>query len=286
MPDVTPTPTKKIDLTKIWAFIKSRTFVAIVIIALILFSAGECKRIADQKHEIDIHLQNQAALLDSLKYERNRNGDLVISIDGFISTVSDLKDLNKNLAKEVAEEKGKVLSLNAVVLRLNQDSAQLAKSIDKLNKIIGAFHQIDKNTYAANWTLPYSYDKNPKDSLNFDVFKGTTIVSILGKDPLELRHKDTYLTSRFSSIYLVWGQKWEGNKLRVFVESPYPGLSAANMQGVLIDPSTWPNVLKPLKKHWFQGFSVGLGATPGFNLTTGKYGFVIGPTISWNIYTF
>jgi len=40
------------------------------------------------------------------------------------------------------------------------------------------------------------------------------------------------------------------------------------------------------KKHWFQGFSIGLGAAAGFNLTGGGYGFVIGPTASWNIYTF
>ena len=59
-----------------------------------------------------------------------------------ISRLHDLKDLNKNLAKEVAEEKGKVLSLNVVVLRLKQDSAMLAKYLDIANKKIGEFHKL------------------------------------------------------------------------------------------------------------------------------------------------
>jgi hypothetical protein len=270
----------------IWTFLNSRLFVIGLIVLLILFAAGQCKRILDDKRKIDIHQQNISALTDSLKYERNRNGDLVISIDGFISTVKDLKELSKNLAKELSEEKGKVISIDAVVIRLRQDSLQLAKSLDKANKIIGKFKQIDKDTYEADWVIPYRYDKNPKDSLNFDVFKGKTLVSVISKDPLEIRHKDTYLVNRYSSIYLVWGQKFEGNKLRVFVESPYPGLSIANMQGVLIDPSTWPNVLPTKKRHWFTGFGIGPSINTGWNILEAKPAINLGISIHYNIYNF
>jgi hypothetical protein len=268
----------------LWTFLNSRLFVIVLIVVLLLFAVGECKRIVDQNREIDIHKQNQSALTDSLKYERNRNGDLVISIDGYIATVKDLKELNKNLAIEVQQQKGKVISLNTVVLRLRQDSSMLSKALDKANKIIGSFHQIDKDTYEATWTLPYRYDKNPKDSLNYDIFKGKTIVSVISKDPLELRHKDTYLLSRSSSIYLVWGQKFEGKKLRIFVESPYPGLSAANMQGVLIDPSTWPNVIPDKKRHWFTGFGVGPNISAGWNVLQAKPAVTIGIGLHYTIY--
>jgi hypothetical protein len=269
-----------------WAFLNSRLFVIILIIILIIIGAGECKRIVDTNREIDIHKQNIAALTDSLKYERNKNGDLVISIDGLISSVKDLRELNKNLAKEISEQKGKVISLNTVVLRLRQDSLMLAKSLDKANKIIGKFNEIDKDTYEAGWTLPYRYDKNPKDSLNYDIFKGVTIVSIISKDPLVLRHKDSYLLNRNSSIYLVWGQKFEGNKLRVFVESPYPGLSVANMQGVLIDPSTWPNVIPMAKHHWFTGFGIGPNISTGWNIIEAKPAIIFGIGLHYNIYNF
>jgi hypothetical protein len=85
---------------------------------------------------------------------------------------------------------------------------------------------------------------------------------------------------------LTWGQKVEDKNIRVFIQSKYPGFSVTQLQGVLIDPSTIPyykNLMK--KKHWFQGFTIGLGAAGGFNVTGGGYGFVIGPTASWNIYT-
>lgn len=271
----------------LWTFLNSRIFVIILIVLLIMFAAGQCKRILDDNRELDIHKQNISALTDTLKYERNRNGDLVITIDGFISTVKDLKELNKNLAIEVQQQKGKVISLNTVVLRLRQDSAMLAKALDKANRIIGEFKQIDKNTYAADWTLPYRYDKNPKDSLNYDVFKGRTIVSISSDSPpIQIHHKDTYMVERNSSIYLAWGQKFEGNKLRIFVESPYPGLSAANMQGVLIDPSTWPNVIPTKKQHWFTGFGIGPNISTGWNVLQAKPALIIGVGIHYNIYEF
>ena len=98
----------------IWTFFNSKLFVIVLIVLLILFAAGQCKRILDDKREIDIHQQNISALTDSLKYERNKNGDLVISIDGFISTVKDLKDLSKNLVKEL---KGSLIRSNTSTIR-------------------------------------------------------------------------------------------------------------------------------------------------------------------------
>jgi hypothetical protein len=157
----------------------------------------------------------------------------------------------------------------------------LASTIDNLNKIIGSLTQINDSTYSASWTLPYKYGN---DTLNYDVFKGTTLISVVSRNPLVLRHEDTFMTNRLTQIELVWGQKVEKDKLRVFVKSDYPGFTVKSLEGVLIDPNDWPNIFQPSKKHWFTGFSVGLGATTGFNIVDGKYGLVIGPTFQWTIY--
>ena len=150
------------------------------------------------------------------------------------------------------------------------------------DKIIERLTKIDENTYAAPWSLTYRYD-----SVNFDVFTGRTYIQIGNKDPLELLHVDTELTNRLTQIDLVWGQKVENKALRVFIQSGYPGFTVAQMQGVLIDPNTNPYIKSLLKKkHWFTGFSVGIGASGGFNITDGKYGLVVGPTIMWKIYDF
>jgi uncharacterized membrane protein len=88
----------------IWIFLNSRIFVIILIVLLLMFAAGQCKRIMDKNQEIDQHQQNISALSDELKYERQKNGDLVISIDGYIATEKNLRDLNKDLAREVSEQ--------------------------------------------------------------------------------------------------------------------------------------------------------------------------------------
>jgi hypothetical protein len=274
--------TKKIDWKKIWSFIKSKIFIALVIIVLIIFNAIQCSRIKDLKRQQNISDINIIALNDSLKYEKLRSGDLQVSIASYVASEKELKDLNKKLYDEVKAQKGRVISLTDAIIQLRQDSTTLRKYLVEKDSIIQKLLKIDDNTYVAPWSLTYKYD-----STNFDVFTGRTYIGIGKKDPLELLHLDTELTNRLTQIDLIWGQKVEKGQYRVFVQSGYPGFTVAQMQGVLIDPNTNPDIKKLIKKrHWFTGFSLGLGASGGFNITDGKYGLVVGPSIVWNIYTF
>jgi len=267
-------------LKLIWNFLNSRVFVIILIVLVILFLAGQCKRIVDQNREIFIHEQNISALTDSLKFEKIKNGGLLVSIDGYIATEKELKTLNKGLWDKVQAQDGKIISLNHVLARIQQDSAQLKEYINELETIIGQLQEIDSVTYVAPWTLAFSYD-----SLNYDTFVGKTTIGVLNKNPLQLRHINTQLLGRNTQIDLIWGQKQEKGKLRVFVQSSYPGFTVKSMEGVLIDPNNNP-IFKDIieKKHWFNGWNVGIGITPGFDVMDGKWGITIGPSISWSIY--
>lgn len=274
--------TKKIDWKKIWSFIKSKVFIALVIIGLIVLNAMQWSRIKELKRQQDISDINIIALNDSLKYQRLKNGDLQVSIASFVASEKELKELNKKLYDEVKDQKGRVIALTDAIVQLRQDSATLKKYLVEKDKIIKKLLQPDENTYIAPWSLTYKYD-----SVNYDVFAGKTYIGIGKKDPLELLHLDTELTSRLTQIELIWGHKVENNQYRVFIQSGYPGFTVAQMQGVLIDPNTNPDIKKLIKKkHWFTGFSVGIGAAGGFNITDGKYGLVVGPTFSWKIYDF
>lgn len=274
--------TKKIDWKKIFTFIKSKVFEALIIIVLIAFSAVQCSRINELKRQQDISDNNIIALNDSLKYERTKNGETLVTIQGYIATEKELKSLNKRLWDEVTAQKGKVISLNNIIFQLKQDSAMLAKYLVEKDKIIAKLIQIDENTYVAGWTLPFKYD-----STNYDIFKGKTYIGVTNKDPLELAHVNTVITERLTQIELSWGQKVENGNLRVFVQSGYPGFTVKSMEGVLIDPNTNPLIRSLMKpRHWFTGFGIGIGATGGFNITTGEYGLVVGPTITYTIYNF
>jgi len=265
-----------------WKFLNSRLFVVGVIVLLIMIAAGECKRIIDNNREINIHEQNVSALTDSLRFERTRNGALLVSIDGYISTEKELKLLNKGLWDEVTKQKGKVISLTNTVIKLRIDSAELAKHVDRLKVYIGELEKIDTNHFEAPWVLPYKFDND-----NFFSVNGRTRIGVLHNNPLYLVHDTTYLTSFENSIKLTWGEKVEKNKLRIFVQSNFPGFTVGSLEGVLIDPNTNP-LFKDLmeKRHWFSGWSLGMGITPGLNLVDGgKFGLTVGPTLIWNIYT-
>ena len=273
---------KKI-LTGIWTFLNSRVFIILLVVLLFLFLAGQCKRILDNQQEIMIKDQNISALTDSLKFERTKYGELLVTIDGYIATEKELKTLNRGLWNEVNKQKGKVISLSDVVIRLQQDSTVLEKTVDHLKTIIGQLQKINDSTYIAPWVLAYVYNK---DSTSYDIFKGKTEIGVLNKDPLVLRHKNSYLTKRETQIELIFGQKVENNKLRIFIQSDYPGFTVKSLEGVLLDPNDNP-LFKDLykKRHWFSGWNISISTTYGWNFITQKPSLVIGPTFGYSIYT-
>jgi len=274
--------TKKIDWKKVWNFVKSKIFITLVIIGLIIFNAMQCSRIRELRRQQNISDQNIIAINDTLRYERTKNGELQVSITAFIASEKELKSLNRDLYDRIKAQDGKIVSLTHAIVQLQQDSATLKKYLIEKDKRIEKLLEIDNNLYAAPWELTYKYD-----STNFDIFTGKTYIGIGKKEPFELLHVDTEMIKRLTQIDLEWGQKIEKGQLRVYIQSAYPGFTVAQMRGVLIDPNTNP-FLRDLmkKKHWFQGFNIGLGVTGGFNITTGGYGLVVGPTIQYSIYNF
>jgi len=273
--------TKKITWTKIWQFIKSRVFTILIIILLIMFSAWQCSRINDLKRQQEQNQQNIIALNDSVHIERTKNGELIAYTSGLISSIKDLKDLNRGLYDKVKASEGKIIALNNAIIQLVQDSTTLAEYLSEKDKVISELLKIDDSTYVAAWTLPFIYD-----STNFDILSGKTYIGIKQKDPLELAHINTELVKRISQIDLTFGERVVKNQYQVYVMSAFPGFTVKSLNGFMTDPNDNKYIKSLMKKrHWFQGFSVGVGATPGFDITTGKYGMSMGPTIMWNIYT-
>lgn len=259
-------------------FIKKYTnaFLAIAIVALFLLFLNECNKSKFLKQQIFKDKQNISALNDTLLTVKLKNGEFQTSINGFIATEKELKSLNVDLYNQVKIQKGDVLSLSTAILKLRQDTVELRKYLNKLLSQSNQTIPIGNNQYLLPWKLRYDYDKD-----NFDLFTGKTIINS------DFKQLGTEMLSRTTQIKLSWGQKIENNKLRIFVESKYPGFTVESLSGVLIDPNESPYIRKLMKKkHWFTGWNVGIGVTPGFNLGTGGYSLVIGPTFSWNIYNF
>jgi hypothetical protein len=274
-------------LKAIWSFLNSKLLGYAIALILVIWIAQMCSSIRDLKEEINNANQNNSALVDTLKKERLKTGELQYSIDGFVADLETLKKLNKDLATEVEKQKGKVISLNRIIILLRQDTTDLNKYIDSLRTVLEEPIKLNDTTYLVPWTLAYTYD-----STNYDIFKGETRIGLttdrfykltpgvlnqqMDWNLITVNHEGTRMLSRVTQIELVWGQKWEKGHLRVFANSKYPGFNVTNMEGVLLDV--------PKRSHWFTGFSVNVGIMPTYDFIQKKPTIVIGPSFGYTIY--
>lgn len=268
---------KKI-LKTIWVIINNKTFLLVVVGIFMFFLFRSCGDGRELKREAKIKDQNISALTDTITIVKNKNGGLNASIDGYIASEKNLVDLNNGLANDVKKEKGKVVTLSKVVLTLTQNKEMLEKYADSLQNVTGEPIELGGGDYDIPWTLNFTYD-----SINFDRFEGRTKVNL---GPMMLTHLNTQMISRTSSIGLTFGQKVEDGKLRIFVNSNYPGLSPSSLEGVLIDPSTNMYLKKLMKKRMFlpNVWSVGVGGTVGYDFIHKQPALVFGVNVSYSLY--
>lgn len=290
----------------IWNFLNSKVFLYIVIIAIAIWLANTCSSNHDLKIDKKLAEQNLAAKNDSILMEKKKNGEMKGSITAYVSSIDSLKNLNRGLYDQVKEQKSEVISLTNTVIQLKQDTADLRKH---LRSVLGPVIKLNDSTYTMDWELRYNWDDN-----NFDIFKGktkievsfnnNTITSIKAKILLNdlpidsifnkkmlysamlIRQLDTRLTERTSQINLTFGEEVKDNKLRVFIESKYPGFSVKSMEGYFIDPNTDPYIKSLMKKRQFLPgtWSFGVGASSGYNILTAKPYLGVGVNVSYTLY--
>lgn len=262
----------------VWNIISSKVF-SYIILGLVGFFALHTfidkNNTIVEKTRIE---QNLIAATDSIKIYKNKYKETVIEKSIYIASVKDLKKENSDLYNEIKKQEGNIISLNSAIIILKQDTAILNQ---KLKKQIGDAVQVDKDTWNLPWKLSYNWDKD-----NYDIFEGYTTASLNSNgNIITIKNDNTNLTKRTSSIKLVFGEKVVDKKYKVFVTSNYPGISAESLEGVLIDPNTNNDIKKLInKKHWFNGFSVGVSATVGKDLFNNNFGLMVGPSVTWNIY--
>lgn len=250
-------------LTKIWKFLNSKVFMYILIIIAIIVFISMCSSNGNLKDEAALKDANISALNDTVKTVKLKNGELESSITGYQGSAEQLEILNADLADDIKKEKGKVVTYGNLIFSLNQTIKDLEAALK--DPVYTPPVSTGDSSWNVDWKLPYIYD-----SLNYDIFNGTTQVSLLGGD---LIHNKTFLRNRDSQMKLTWGQKYENDKLKVFARTSHPAFSADMMEGVYVD--------LPKEKHWFTGFGVGPQVGISIFPTQTLY---IGVGVQYNIY--
>jgi len=264
------------NLKTIWNFINSKFFGYILIAVFITLFIGTCSKNSSLKEESAMKDQNISALTDTIRTEKLKNEIIQVSINGYIADAKELEKYDKDLAKQVNDQKGKIVTLNNIVFHLKQDTTELRKYIDSLLTKFKEPEQINDSTWNVDWVISYVYDID-----NYDIFDGRTQIGLRGDTEafkgITFYHNKTLMLNRDSKMSLTWGQKYEGNRLKVFAQTTHPAFKAQLLEGTYV---------KPYKtKKWFTGFGIGPSLNVGWDFLHNQPSTTIGLSIHYNIFS-
>lgn len=219
------------------------------------------------KHQQEINEQNLRAMTDSLRFEKNKNGDIEAVKSSFVTKLEDLEKQNADLYKEVKSEIGKVKSLIKAQAEIGRDSVTMANTLKKYpdGKTFGLTFNDTYEDTAITWKIK---GESKFQMENNTIFPGTTTIE-------ENRIK----------LKLVMGFKENKDNYEVFARSASPLVKFNDLDGVILIPKKPDITCPPVKKKRFGiGFHGGLGIQ--VNNAGAKLGPYIGIGINYNIIEF
>jgi hypothetical protein len=231
--------------------IKTKEIIYIIaILLLVSITAVQCNRNIDLQTDLEKSEVNIEAMQDTITASKTREGKLQYEKATFVTTEKGLRDLNADLAKEVAEQKGKVAQLNKIIAIL---------STPKPGPIGGAGSVSGKpcdsiGTYTASWESFAKFDEN-----NFRKLAATTTITV---DRAKVKNVITDITQDDLGFDLITGLEKKEGGYEIFVRSNYPGFRPTKIDGAFIPQKD----LFPQEKK--KRYSLGFGPQIGLGLSS------------------
>jgi hypothetical protein len=245
---------------------KTNAILFIVILILAAFGFWQYQKAQDLKITESIMNHNIEALNDTIRIEKNKEGQIEFTKQAFIAKSNDLEKWNKELAAEVKKEKGTVIFLQKSLAGIDNTPKE-PKIITNEVKV----HEFDAEQYTIT--------TNSDTTFNADNFRKISIETTVKLDSSRIKWSTSKITKDALSFNLITGLKEEDGKLRIMLRSDYPNLVFSKIDGALIDPHK-SEVLKKMfpPKKW------GFGPVVGYGLATDmKPSYFIGVGIQYNI---
>lgn len=254
--------------------ISRTTLIFIGVVILVLLLLQQCNSNASLKREIkqvqmiaDRELNNYKAGQDTIRIERNKNGELVAQKLAYEFDINSLTEVNK---KAIADYQ-RSLNLTKDIKNIN---SLLRTEIRVKDSIINSKGTVITLTDSTS-TIKFNDDKN-WDKYNWRRFNGTLDV---------LRNKETnslsVTSSRFDfeqGIELKAAILNENGVNSLKITTPYPGIEFTNIENINL-----VNDKLNQKNEKKAGFSIGIGAGYGINLTPNSV-ITVGPQIGIGLY--
>jgi hypothetical protein len=190
----------------------------IVVIALLFWEFYHTKNL---ENKLAIEGQNKAALLDSARIMKTKNGELESAKMTLAGNLNEIKKMNENLAAELKKEKGKVrfITKTEIVYKKAPDSGTAVATVHDSVGLIRTDIQDSCREFKGHTSFVFSKGKITNPSF------------VVEKDQFNLK--------------LITGLRERDKQLEIFVRSSCPNVTIGDIQGAVIDPKD--PLIKPKK---------------------------------------
>jgi hypothetical protein len=241
--------------------------IAIIILLIIIVILTRCNQ--GDKSKIEILEQNQKSLTDSVRVSTTKIGELEYSKNILVGEKNDVVKLNKKLAYELKNTKGKVSELTQYIIKIGLKPTPLLTTIINTD-----------SEYIFTWGIDTVF--NPGNGRSM---KGETIFTGLVKNnKIIIDSISTTLLKDELTFSVIQGLREKDGNLEVFVRSNYPGFELQELNSIIINPEKHPVLNKFTNKSKPKRF--GVGVYGGYGIGVNGLSPQIGVGLFYNLLQF
>lgn len=231
-------------------WIKKNWMLLAIIVVLLSILAGQCRSNQVTKKKLQVSQHNIEVLQDSVRKATTKDGKPEFDKLAFLTDkVSNLEKLSQDLYLEVKNTKGKTNTIIKGGVQLVHDTTYLESEANLENDIVTVDFKHDT-----------TYSKGNSRSI-----AGTTTYDILTDVSTAKITKDSLYMTFVTGI-----KNLDVGKPEIFVRSDYPGFSAVNIEGAVLDKS----IFQPKNKQKLITLGLQIGYTPlTYSLRTQRVDF-------------
>jgi hypothetical protein len=244
----------------LWNYIKSDSrvvywIIILILIIVLIFTSKSCQ---NAKFESEIAKQNIVALQDTLRVEKNKNGENQYLKLSLLSNIDDLKNLNKSLYEEVQKIDGKVLAMSKTIVTIKGTLENVPQDRTSDSPIT-----LKNDTLTANYKYQDSGKTWNRSIVGKSVLLMKNVTDSTYAQPLyDVLSEDRMNLTVFASI-----RKRESDDMYEYVlRTDYPN-AKLDVEG-FIDPKMFNNDLSSkTEDKWIIGPYVGVGVINNLSFT-------------------
>ena len=243
-----------------------------LVLVMFLIMRSCCGTGGSSDADITMYRQNIEALKDGVRTYANKNGELVYQKKSLLATNDRLYEYNHNLAAEVKKLKDNPIVITEYKTKIVYDTVWLTTSVDSAGIIY----------YDGTVTVPFVWSRDttyaPGNSRHLG---GRYVIKSDCDGPVT----ESFAITRDSmtmSFYTGVTENRDG-LLEIFIRSDYPGFSAVDINGAVMDPRE-SKVISSFfpKQRWSVGPYVGYGGYVSPQGVIG-HGFGVGVSLQYGV---